>query len=224
MAKLAFCQQAFINVFEEHTYPSDAYTTVAQKQYTWTFNGKTIKYKTGKYSIPIKNDDQFDTIKFQKVYELINQNLNDKTTNKYDTTTTTILCKFRADHNYKLGQLLPGHFEIYSLDTFESKTNVILKVINNKKKDTLYFYNTYPQHKAFSDTIITIMNKNERLSESFRQHIELSKNDRAIWFNESGSAVPNDDIFELYYNFLHAENLEIEFDAITNKYKLRLVK
>ena len=214
---------AFINIFEEHTIPADGHTTIAQRDYTWAFNGKTLKYKTGKYEIPIKNSDQFDTIKFRKAYQVADLSCDkNKKPVKYDTATTVILCKFRADHNYKLGQLIPGHFELYSLDTFESKTNVIVKVINNKKKDTVYIYDTYPQRKAFSDTSVTILDNNERLMASCRQHIEFTKTERAIWFNESASATPQDDVFDLYYNFLHGEDLAIEFDASTNKSKISI--
>ena len=225
LANTTFSQShAFIHIFEEHTYPAEAYTIIAQKNYTWTFNGKEIKYKTGKYDILLNDKDLFDTIKFQKITDRTDQNaLNDQPKNRRDTTTTIILCKFRENHNYKLGQLLAGHFEIYNLDTFETRTNILFKVINNKNKDTLYIYNSYPQRKLFSDTTVAILNKNERMEQSFLQHIELSKTEREIWFDESGKGSPKNNIFELNFNFLHAENLEIEFDLATNKYKLRLL-
>lgn len=220
--KTTFSQKhAFINIFEEQTYPAQAFSTIAKKQNTWTFNGKEIKYKTGTYTIPINPKDQFDTIRFQSISLTQDPNLG---INKNDTVTKVILCKFRENYNYKLGQLLAGHFEIYALDTFETQTNIILKVRNNKNKDTLYVYNSYPQRKIFSDTTLTILNKNEKMEQSFLQHIELSKADREIWFDESKPNIHSDDIFEFYYNFLHAENLEIDFDASTNKYKLRLRK
>ncbi|MGZ4056355.1 MAG: hypothetical protein ACXVPU_09105 [Bacteroidia bacterium] len=218
----AFSQkQAFVHVFEEHTYPAEAYTTIAQKKYTWTFNGKEIKYKTGKYAIPINSGDQFDTIKFQAISEKQDPI---RGISKNDTAIKVILCKFKENHNYKLGQLLAGHFELYALDTFETQTCITLKVRNNKSKDTLYIYNSYPQRKVFSDTTLTILNKNERMEQSFLQHFELSKLDREIWFDESKPGIHNDDIVDFYFNFLQAENLEIEFDASANKYKLWLRK
>jgi len=113
---------AFINIYEESSYPYNEFTKTAQKQYTWTFNGKIIKYKTGKYEIIINKSDQFDTIQFQNIYKRTDFISPDGHVT-YDTSTITILCKFRENHNYKLGQIFPSHFEIYALDSFETKKN-----------------------------------------------------------------------------------------------------
>ncbi len=222
--------QAFIHIKEDNTYPANIFTKTAQKQYSWIFNGKNIEYRTGQYSIPIHNSDQFDTIIFQQRYKHTgtvyrNRNIFDKYIHRlrrptYDTIKTIILCKFRENHNYKLGEIYPrGYFDLFSLDTLQTRKTFTIRVINKTGIDTLYLNDTYPKRKIFSDTTITISNINEKLEQNFLQHILL----------ENVKSRPDDfdprkiNGFEFYYNYLHADNLEIIYDCATKKYNLKLL-
>ncbi len=229
----AFSQrQAFIHIYEDNTYPANEFTKTAQKEYTWIFNGKVIKYKSGKYEIKINSPDQFDTIIFQKRHKrtgtiYIYKNIFDKYIHRlkrptYDTVQTLILCKFRENHNYKLGQILPrGYFDLFSLDTLQTRKKITIKVINKTGKDTLYVDTPFPERKIFSDTTVTISNINEKIEQNFLQYI-VAGNRKSNWMLDD-SDIPRNKAFELYYNYLHADNLEIEYDFATKKYKLRLL-
>jgi len=93
--------------------------------------------------------------------------------------------------------------------------------MNKKDNDTLYLDASYSEHKILSDTIIAISTINEKMEQSFIEHVEFSKTKREVVRDGPGTSRNN--IFELYYNYLHAENLEIEYDFKTKKYKLKLL-
>jgi hypothetical protein len=211
---------AFIFIEEEHNYPADEHTKIAQKQYTWIINGKPIKYKTGKYEIKINPAGQFDTIRFQNI-KTSTSTLRSGRKVRYDTAITVILCSFRKDHNYNLGQIYPGHFEFFSLDTFETRKSFTLKTVNKSSTDTLYLDTRYSCHSIFSDTAITIATANELMNQSFVEYITLDSNKRS--YTCYGPVLPDATVFHISYLYLHAENIEIEYDFATKAYRLRLV-
>ena len=214
-------QQAFIHIYQEIAYPENLFTKTAQKQFTWTINGTVINYKTGEYSIKVNPNNQFDTIQFQDIQKMKTNILRLKHV-AYDTSTTMILCKFRANHNYKLGQLFPGDFQIYSLDTLETKKIIVFKTINKSTHDTLYLdaWYQYPAIKIYSDTTITISMPNKKMEQSFLEHIELSSTKTEIQHGKSATSKNN--LFEVSFNYLHAETLEIEYNFATKQYAIKL--
>jgi hypothetical protein len=216
-------QQAFIDIYEEIAYPQNSFTKTAQKQYTWIINGTTINYKTGKYAIKVNPQNQFDTIQFRNISKIKNIIRRNRRTS-YDTSTTMILCKFKVNHNYKLGQLFPGDFQIYSLDTLETKKTIVFKTINKPNNDTLFLeaWYQYPAIKVYSDTTITIFMANEKMEQSFLEHIEFRGNKPDMLLYD-GIPIPQNNFFELSFNYLHAERLEIEYNFATKQYVIKLL-
>ncbi|MCW3084737.1 MAG: hypothetical protein JWP12_2103 [Bacteroidetes bacterium] len=223
--------QAIFNVREETAYPYDGYTKESQQQDTWYINGAEIKYKTGSYPVKVDPPGMFDTIRRRQIYQHTNAGIvkwlpdTKKRTRiipkkTMDTTNTIILCKLREQHNYKLGQIFPGHFEMYSLDTFETKKSIVFKVKNKKPGDTLYVYANYKHYKVYSDTLFQILDPNEKLEESSIEQIELSYKEKQLDVRDGSWGMP---VLDFYYQFLHAETLEIEYDAESKKYQLKLV-
>ncbi len=226
--------QAIFNVREETAYPYDEHTEQSKQQDTWYINGTGIKYKTGSYPVKVNAEGVFDTIRLRKIY--IQQTVSmydwpfDKKKKKYlpppskiisDTANIIILCKLREQHNYKLGQIFPGHFEMYSLDTFETRKSIVFKVKNKKQGDTLHLYVGYKEYKIHSDTIIQIIIRNDNMEESSLEYVSLFDKTREA--ASYGKGMYSEPLLNLYYQFLHAENLEIEYDAESKKYQLKLL-
>lgn len=212
--------QAFLHISEEKQYPYDIETKNAKKIYTWFFNSQPIKYKTAIYNIKVNTPYQLDTICLQQIFKRTDI-LNKKRRTVYDTSKVIILCKFRANHNYKLGQIFPGHFEIYSLDTLETEKHISLKLTHNKNRDTLYMLSGVIQQKIYSDSIINFSKSNDKLKDSFIEDISLNKTKREFFRDES-TPIENT-LFRINFNFLHAEKLEIEYNCETGKYRVKLL-
>lgn len=211
--------QAHFFIEEENKYPLDKYTKIAKSQYTWIINGVAIKYATGQYDIPTHTRQAFDTIVFQDIHSKYGVVSKRGKTIK-DTTRRIILCKLRNNHNYKLGQIYPGDFEIYSLDTFCSKLSVNFTLSNKVDNDTLYFVGCGSQVLVKSDTTFSVVNSNQKMGLSFTSEIQLVNRWGEIWFD--GPIVPNDDVFSVSFLFLHEETLGIQFDYTTKKLLLRI--
>lgn len=224
---IVFCQEkSLIHIYNEKQDLYKAYSKTAKKNYSWIINGTPIKYFTNIYNVKIIETGIFDTIIFKEIYKrgktIHNRNVCFRffdifAKTKYDTIKTLILCKFRNNHNYKIGQIFPGHFEMYSLDTMETKKTIIFKAINKKSTDTLYLNVIWTglDYMIYSDTTINVLIPNDKLDESLLQKIQLNKKTRIV---------NNDDIiFNIYYQYLHAEKLEIIYDFENEKYKLKLV-
>ncbi len=218
--QIASSMHAFLHINEEQKYPYEEFTKIAQKHYQWTINGQVLKYKNGVYTINVNPASQFDTIVFQRTFQRTGKITTDRK-RIFDTTRITMLCKFRANHNYKLGQIFPGDFEIYSLDTFETKKNISVKLIHKNNSDTLYLQTWYPEQIVFSDTSINLSAANEKMEQSFAQHIVLNRN-KTILFCD-GTPIQKNAAFDLYFNFMHAENLEIVYDFETAKYVVKIL-
>ncbi|MGL4597539.1 MAG: hypothetical protein ACRCYO_08430 [Bacteroidia bacterium] len=218
--QIASRQYAFLHIEEEQKYPYEDFTKNAQKHYTWIINGEKIKYKNGVYTINVNPVAQFDTIVFQHIFQREDIVRKDRK-RVVDTSRITILCKFRANHKYKLAQILPGDFEIYSLDTFETKKNISVKLIHKNNSDTLYLQTWYPEQVVFSDTTINLSAANEKMEQSFAQHIVLNRNKTILFCNRI--PIQKNVAFDLYFNFMHAENLEIVYDFETAKYVVKIL-
>jgi hypothetical protein len=226
--------QALLNIYEETSYPYDENTKEAKEQFTWTINGTTLKYKTGSYKIKVNGQNSFDTIILQTTSLRTDPNIafydKDKKIDKLkikkakkhlDTIATTIVCKLKDLHNYKLGQVFPNHFEIYSLDTFETRKDIVFKVTNKKKNDTLYCYIGYKEYQILSDTTINFFESNEKMERSFLANILLTKTKRKYVCYEGK---PSKGIFELNFQFLNAEKIEVEFNCESGEYYLKLLE
>jgi len=222
---IVFCQEkSLIHIYNEKQDLYKAYSKTAKKNYSWIINGTPIKYITNIYNVKINESGVFDTIIFKEIYKR-EKAVHDRnvcfrffdifTKTKYDTIKKLILCKFRNNHNYKIGQIFPGHFEMYSLDTMETKKTIIFKAINKKTIDTLYLRVKWSDYSISSDTTINVLLPNDKLQESFLQQIQLNKKSRI--------EINDDIIFNIYYQYLHAEKLEIIYDFEKEKYKLKLV-
>ncbi|MCF8298799.1 MAG: hypothetical protein K9J13_14720 [Saprospiraceae bacterium] len=209
---------AIFYINEETDYPYRKFTKEAKKQYTWVINGTEIKYKTGRYKIPVNSSHAFDTIYFKNILSKDDVIFTDGRV-IYDTLKIQILCKLKANHNYSLSQIFPGNFEIYSLDSLCVEKSIIFKTINKQNSDTLYFFfNEY--NKIFSDTILNLSTSNNKLRESFVNDFALYRNSLFSRFFESKN---NTKLYSLSFLYLHSETLEIIYDFKTNKYKLKIV-
>lgn len=92
---------------------------------------------------------------------------------------------------------------------------------NKKKNDTLYCYIGYKEYQILSDTTINFSESNEKMEKSFLANILLTTTKRKYVCFGGG---PSKDIFELNFQFLNAEKIEVEFNCESGEYNLKLLK
>ena len=215
--------KAYIIIKKNREHPFDEYNKIARRNnYTWKINNSIIRYKDGKYEIKINKTGTVDTIVFSstfiesppfvKIRKILFFKFEERQ-KKIDTINTLVFCKFQPDHTYKI--TLGTHrneFELFSIDSIETKKEIVFNLKNIIKNDTFHLVAYCPPYEIHSDTTIHINYTSVEWQENTQQYIGLTKDLMPYGISHYE--------FEFKIQFLHSELFFIDYDCKTKKYSL----